>query len=124
MFVATTGTIGGFLLLAGIVNAGQALTFPMICYLHDKKLSAGATGFHNMITMISGIIFQPLIGRVLDNGKDAVPDLFLRMLPLGTDPGAAAAILIIIASLIGASLLGLLLYYYPAPNVWKDKLQN
>ena len=63
--------------------------------------------------MISGIIFQPLIGRVLDNGKDADPDLFLRMLPPGIDSGAAAAILIIIAALVGASLLGSLLQKQP-----------
>ena len=54
------------MLLAGFFLAGQFLAFPMTCALNPLSASATAGGFQNMICMLSGVVFQPLIGRLLD----------------------------------------------------------
>lgn len=55
-----------FLVLAGFFLAGQFLAFPMTCALNPLSASATAGGFQNMICMLSGVIFQPIIGFLLD----------------------------------------------------------
>jgi len=55
-----------FLFLAGLFLGGQFLAFSMTCALNPLSASATAGGFHNMICMLSGVVFQPLIGRLLD----------------------------------------------------------
>ena len=55
-----------FLLLTGFFLAGQFLAFPMTCALNPLSASATAGGFQNMISMFSGLLFQPLIGFLLD----------------------------------------------------------
>jgi sugar phosphate permease len=51
---------------AGFFLGGQFLGFSMTCALNPLSASATAGGFHNMICMLSGVVFQPLIGRLLD----------------------------------------------------------
>ncbi len=55
-----------FLLMAGFFLGGQFLGFSMTCALNPLSASATAGGFHNMLCMLSGVIFQPLIGWLLD----------------------------------------------------------
>lgn len=55
-----------FLFLAGLFLGGQFLAFSMTCALNPLSASATAGGFHNMICMLSGVIFQPFIGKLLD----------------------------------------------------------
>ncbi|MBS0271960.1 MAG: MFS transporter [Proteobacteria bacterium] len=54
------------LFLAGVFLGGQFLAFSMTCALNPLSASATAGGFHNMICMLSGVIFQPFIGWLLD----------------------------------------------------------
>ncbi len=54
------------LFLAGVFLGGQFLAFSMTCALNPLSASATAGGFHNMLCMLSGVIFQPLIGWLLD----------------------------------------------------------
>jgi MFS family permease len=54
------------LFLAGLFLGGQFLAFSMTCALNPLSASATAGGFHNMICMLSGVIFQPFIGWLLD----------------------------------------------------------
>ncbi|MBY0291816.1 MAG: MFS transporter [Alphaproteobacteria bacterium] len=54
------------LFLAGICLGGQFLGFSMTCALNPLSASATAGGFHNMLCMLSGVIFQPFIGYLLD----------------------------------------------------------
>ncbi len=54
------------LFFAGLFLGGQFLAFSMTCALNPLSASATAGGVHNMICMLSGVIFQPLIGRLLD----------------------------------------------------------
>ena len=54
------------LFLSGFFLGGQFLAFSMTCALNPLSASATAGGFHNMICMLSGVIFQPFIGYLLD----------------------------------------------------------
>jgi sugar phosphate permease len=54
------------LFLGGFFLGGQFLAFSMTCALNPLSASATAGGFHNMMCMISGVIFQPFIGWLLD----------------------------------------------------------
>ena len=55
------------LFLAGVFLGGQFLGFSMTCALNPLSASATAGGFHNMLCMLSGVIFQPFIGYLLDS---------------------------------------------------------
>ncbi|AIK96874.1 MFS transporter [Candidatus Odyssella acanthamoebae] len=54
------------LFLAGMTNAGQVMCFAAIKENVPNRLSGTAVGFTNAIVMMSGIIFQPLLGVLLD----------------------------------------------------------
>jgi sugar phosphate permease len=53
--------------LAGFFLGGQFLAFSMTCALNPLCASATAGGFHNMVCMLSGVIFMPFIGWLLDS---------------------------------------------------------
>ncbi|WP_010300890.1 MFS transporter [Candidatus Odyssella thessalonicensis] len=54
------------LFLAGVANAGQVMCFAAVKENVSNSLSGTAAGFTNAIVMMSGIIFQPLLGVILD----------------------------------------------------------
>jgi MFS family permease len=58
------------LFLAGVCNGGQVLSFACIKEITSKRISGTAIGFTNAIVMMSGVIFQPLLGEILDWGWD------------------------------------------------------
>ena len=55
------------LLTGGFFLGGQFLAFSMTCALNPLSASGTAGGFHNMLCMLSGDIFQPFIGWLLDH---------------------------------------------------------
>lgn len=55
------------LFCAGLALGGQFLAFSMTCALNPLSASGTAGGFHNMICMLSGVIFMPFIGWLLDS---------------------------------------------------------
>ena len=56
----------GVLLLGGFVNGGQTLYFTSAKEVNPPELSATSIGFTNSGVMLSGIIFQPLLGMIID----------------------------------------------------------
>lgn len=56
----------GCLFFTGFFLSGQFLAFSMTCALNPLSASGTAGGFHNMICMLSGVFFMPLIGWLLD----------------------------------------------------------
>lgn len=54
------------LFFAGMANAGQVMCFAAIKENVDNKIAGTAAGFTNALVMLSGIIFQPLLGIILD----------------------------------------------------------
>lgn len=60
------------LFLTGVSFTGQLLGFAAICEIIPSSMSGLTLGLTNMTVMLSGVIFQPLIGLALDkawNGK-------------------------------------------------------
>jgi MFS family permease len=45
----------------------QVIVFAIACELSNRKLTATAVSLINMFVMFSGLIFQPLIGHLLDS---------------------------------------------------------
>ncbi|MBX3486867.1 MAG: MFS transporter [Candidatus Paracaedibacteraceae bacterium] len=54
------------LFFAGMANAGQVMCFAAVKENVENHLSGTAAGFTNALVMLSGIIFQPLLGIILD----------------------------------------------------------
>ncbi|MBL0942549.1 MAG: MFS transporter [Alphaproteobacteria bacterium] len=52
--------------LGGVFASCQFLAFASVCEINSNKASATASGIHNMMCMVSGIIFQPVIGKLLE----------------------------------------------------------
>ena len=49
----------------GICLSPQILAFTLICRINPENAAATASGLHNTICMLSGIISQPLIGALI-----------------------------------------------------------
>jgi len=58
--------LGVMVFLAGAACAGQALSFALVRSKNSTKNLSAAIGFNNMAVVISGAIFQPLIGKIVD----------------------------------------------------------
>jgi sugar phosphate permease len=54
------------LFLIGIAAGGQFLAFVAVTDINTHECAATASGMHNMLCMISGIVVQPLIGFFID----------------------------------------------------------
>lgn len=52
--------------ISGVMLCVQIFSFASICNLYSRKTSGIASGILNMMCMTSGVIFQPLIGFLLD----------------------------------------------------------
>jgi hypothetical protein len=55
-----------FLLLFGLFTSAEVICFAIGFESASKVVSATAVAFVNMITMLGGFVFQPLIGILLD----------------------------------------------------------
>jgi fucose permease len=64
------------LFLCGFFLSGQFLGFSMTCALNPLSVSGTAGGFHNMVCMLSGVIFPPLIGWILQGGEETAVRTF------------------------------------------------
>lgn len=53
-------------LTAGVFASVQFAAFACVCAINPQSISGTASGVHNMACMVSGIIFQPLIGKLLE----------------------------------------------------------
>lgn len=54
------------LFIGGVCNGGQVLVFACVKEISPRRISGTALGFTNAIVMMSGVIFQPLLGELLD----------------------------------------------------------
>lgn len=53
-------------LTAGLFSAVQFHAFAGVAEINPKERTATAVGMHNMLCMLSGVLVQPLIGKLLD----------------------------------------------------------
>jgi sugar phosphate permease len=54
------------LFMGGVFLGGQVLVFACVKEILPRRISGTALGFTNAIVMMSGIVFQPLLGHLLD----------------------------------------------------------
>ena len=59
--------IGGLLFLLGFFSVNMLLSFALNTEIHPKAIGGTVIAFTNMLVMLGGTIFQPLIGRILDS---------------------------------------------------------
>lgn len=59
----------GLFFLAGFFFTGQCLCFAAVCEIMPLSASGIALGFTNMVVMLSGVIFEPVVGWLLDFSK-------------------------------------------------------
>ena len=53
------------MLAIGLAIAPQVMAFPLITQLNPQRIAGTASGLHNMICMLSGVVMQPLVGNLL-----------------------------------------------------------
>lgn len=63
------------LFVAGLVCGGQILYFAAAKEINDPAYSATTIGFTNAFVMVSGVIFQPLLGVIIDFAWDGLVNL-------------------------------------------------
>lgn len=61
-------TLGVLLFFAGAACSGQALSFTLVKENNSSAVKATAIAFNNMAVVISGAVFQPLIGKLIESG--------------------------------------------------------
>lgn len=71
------------LFFAGFFLSGQFLAFAMTCALNPLSASGTAGGFQNMICMLSGVVFMPLIGKLLDYTWQGQTENGVRIFTIG-----------------------------------------
>jgi MFS family permease len=76
--------LGALLFLAGAACSGQALCFAVIKENNPLSIKGTAIAFNNIAVVISGAIFQPLIGKFISvsAGQDYNPDNFKHALSI------------------------------------------
>ena len=52
--------------IGGVFAGAQFLAFASVCQINPSQIGGCASGIHNMMCMASGVIFQPLIGKLLE----------------------------------------------------------
>ena len=104
------GILTANLFLLGFSLAAQVLCFSMVCNINPREISGTVGGFHNMVCMISGVIFIPLIGWILDQFEKA-PGVYTIE---GYTMGLGAILVAMVAGLI--SLLWMKEAYYPVED--------
>lgn len=60
--------VGVLLFFAGMACTGQALCFTLVKDNNDISVRGTAIAFNNMAVVLSGAIFQPIIGKVIELG--------------------------------------------------------
>ncbi len=65
------------LFMIGMLCTGQNLVFPIACRMTNSRLAGTAMAMTNMLVMLGGVIFQPLLGVFLEmaSGKHVKGDL-------------------------------------------------
>ncbi|OJX13023.1 MAG: hypothetical protein BGO77_00975 [Caedibacter sp. 37-49] len=105
------------LFLTGASFTGQLLGFAAICEIIPSSMSGLTLGLTNMVVMLSGVIFQPFVGWILDkswNGK------IVQGIPFYTLANWKLALLSIPVCLVIALLLTLFMHETFGKNSTKD----
>lgn len=71
------GVLYVLLFVIGMLCTGQNLVFPIACRMTDPRLAGTVMAMTNMLVMLGGVVFQPLLGVFLEmsSGKHVKGDL-------------------------------------------------
>lgn len=58
--------LGTLLFVTGLGSSGQVLSFAVVKDYTEHKRSSAAIGFNNMAVVASGVVMQPLIGKLIE----------------------------------------------------------
>jgi len=75
-FNCSTIVVGLLLFLAGAACSGQALSFAVVKENNPSSAKGTAIAFNNMAVVISGALFQPLIGKLLASNKTNITETY------------------------------------------------
>jgi MFS family permease len=64
----------GILFICGICAGANTLAFAMVYHLTPSEFGGTSSGFMNALIMSSGLIFQPLLGKLLDFFRNELVD--------------------------------------------------
>ena len=99
------GVIGILLFLAGGACAGQVLSFSVVRDNNPDRIKGSAIAFNNMAVVISGALFQPLMGRIIDSCPENYPGECYQT-------GSS----LVLAAYVGAFILALFFIKKAAPS--------
>ena len=69
--------LGALLFVTGLGASGQVLSFAVVKDYTEHKRSSAAIGFNNMAVVASGVVMQPLIGKLIElNGTPSAGALY------------------------------------------------
>lgn len=102
-------------ILLGFFCGAQFFSFASVCLINPSSMSGTASGVHNMMCMMSGVIFQPLIGYLLDWNSTTHQEAGCTPSYLSEDY-AFALLILPIAMLAAFALTFLMKETYPKNN--------
>lgn len=68
-------SLGILLFLAGAACSGQMLSFTLVKENNPSSVKATAIAFNNMAVVISGAVFQPLIGKLIESNSPGLASI-------------------------------------------------
>ncbi|HUX78458.1 MAG TPA: MFS transporter [Alphaproteobacteria bacterium] len=92
------------LFVAGLFLGGQFMTYSIVTEINPLSVSGLATGFQNMVCLLSGIIFQPFIGWLLDIFWEEAYENGIRLYSSAAYQMAITSVIVAILFAILASL--------------------
>ncbi len=106
----------GALFLSGVVSGLSILYFPAAKENNPTKYSATSVGFTNAFVMVSGLVFQPLLGALIDYSWDGNFDAS------GTPVYAFKDYQFSLTAVIFALLIGRIIVFFIQETYKKEKL--
>lgn len=104
----------GLLLFAGMAFSGQILAFVLLTQKVPVYATGVSLGFMNMIVMLSGVIFEPLVGKILTTSSKVIGKESCEIVHTMQDFQIAL-------SVIPISLLGAYILSYFIRDIYQEK---
>lgn len=97
-------TVIPILFTAGLFLGGQFMTYSIVTEINPLSVSGMATGFQNMVCLLSGVIFQPFIGWLLDRFWEEAYENGIRLYSSAAYQMALTSVIVALLFAVLASL--------------------
>lgn len=102
------------LFVGGVFNGGQILYFTVAKEISPPETSGTTIGFTNCLVMVSGLVFQPLLGRLIDCSWDG------QLRDVGTPLYSVYDYKFALSAMIVALIIGLIILRFVEETFDKD----